>query len=263
MSLETTSISNIQCGRQPVPPRIFLYGREGIGKSQLCAQAPKPIYIPTEDGLGQIDCHRFPLAKSLDDVTAALNVLYADAHDYQTVVVDSVDWLERLVWDRVCQDFGCKSIEKVDGGYGRGYMHALVYWRKLLDALIVLHADRQMIVLLISHAKVERFEDPESSAYDRYSPRLHKHACSLLTEWVDAVLFATSKFRVEAQSGGFNRERGVAHAVGKDGGERILRTIGGPACVAKNRYSLPAELPLAWSPLFDAIISNATAAALS
>ena len=27
-------------------------------------------------------------------------------------------------------------------------------------------------------------------------------------------------------------------------GERVLRTVGGPSCVAKNRYSLPAELPL-------------------
>ena len=30
--------------------------------------------------------------------------------------------------------------------------------------------------------------------------------------------------------------------MGRDGGERIVRCIGGPACIAKNRYDLPAEL---------------------
>ena len=48
-----------------------------------------------------------------------------------------------------------------------------------------------MVVLMIAHAKVEKFEDPESPPYDRYSPRLHKHAAALISEWCDAVLFAT------------------------------------------------------------------------
>jgi len=37
-----------------------------------------------------------------------------------------------------------------------------------------------MCVILLAHAKVEKFEDPESVAYDRYSPRLHKHAAALV-----------------------------------------------------------------------------------
>lgn len=75
------------------------------------------------------------------------------------------------------------------------------------------------------------------------------------------VTFATRKFRVEREDAGFNRERGIAHAVGRDGGERILRTVGGPSCVAKNRYNLPAELPLTWDALLNAIVGNATPAA--
>ena len=185
-----------------------------------------------------------------------MGALYSEQHDYKTAVVDSLDWAERLIWDAVCHDYGAKSIEKVDGGYGKGYVYALSYWRQFLDGLIALHSQRQMMILLVAHAKVERFEDPESAAYDRYSPRLNKHAAALITEWSDAVLFATRKFRVEADAGTFNRERHVAHAIGKDGGERILRTVGGPSCVAKNRYSLPAELPLEWTALFNGITSN-------
>jgi hypothetical protein len=35
------------------------------------ASSDRPVFIPTEDGLGEIDCDRFPLAQSYDDVIPA------------------------------------------------------------------------------------------------------------------------------------------------------------------------------------------------
>ena len=246
-------LAKIHTGKRPAPPRLLLYGIEGVGKSTFAAQAPKPIFLPTEDGLGEIDCASFPLAKQLTEVEEFLSALAKEPHEYQTVIIDSCDWLERLIWDDLCRISNSISIEKVDGGYGKGYIAALGFWRHILDLLDVLHKQRNMAVILIAHAKVERFEDPESTAYDRYSPRLHKQASALLTEWVDAVLFATRKFRTETEDAGFGRERTIAVGIGKDGGERILRTVGGPACVAKNRYNLPFELPLSWEAFVNAL----------
>ena len=232
-----------------MPPRLLVYGTEGIGKSSLAAQTPTPIFIQTEDGLGEIDCHKFPLAHSLDDVHAALADLLSEKHDYQTVVIDSMDWLERMIWDVLCKNYGVGSIEKVDGGYGKGYIHAMTHWRKVIDQLALLRDQRSMMVVLVAHTKVERFEDPEEAAYDRYSPRLNKHASALVAEWCDAVLFATRKIITKTEVGAFNLARTKATAVGKGGGERILRCVGGPSCIAKNRYDLPAELPLDWDTL--------------
>jgi len=228
-----------------MPPRIMVYGTEGIGKSTLAAQAPKPIFIQTEDGLSEIACEKFPLAATVEDVLNALAELNTTEHKFQTVVIDSLDWLERLIWDAICREYRVTSIEKADGGYQRGYVHSLTYWRKVTDALMQLRA-KGMASLLIAHSKVEKFEDPESAAYDRYSPRLHKHAGSLVVEWCDAVFFATRKFRTETEDRGFGRERAIAREVGKDGGERILRTVGGPSCVAKNRYAHASEIELSW-----------------
>lgn len=248
-------LAQIQRGLTPAPPRIMLYGVEGIGKSTFASEAPKPIFVQTEDGLAQIACDKFPLAGSFEDVQLALSELYSQQHGYETVVIDSLDWLERLIWDAVCKEYGVKSIEKADGGYARGYSHALTYWRQILDLLGVLRADKGMVVLLIAHTKVERFEDPESSAYDRYSPRLHKHAAALICEWCDAVLFATRKIRTQTEDAGFNRKRTIANAIGKGGGDRILRCVGGPSCIAKNRYGIAEELPLSWA-AFMAALSN-------
>ncbi|MCQ2404275.1 MAG: ATP-binding protein [Lentisphaeria bacterium] len=253
-------LESITRGKENKPPRIFLYGQEGVGKSCTAAQAPNPVFIQTEDGLDEINTSKFPLAKSLNDVLNALAALRDEQHDFRTVVLDSADWLERLIWDKVCQDFGVRSIEKADGGYGKGYVHALTYWRQIVSLFNDLRNVRGMIVIVIAHSKVERFEDPENAAYDRYTPRLHKSATSLLCEWVDAVLFATKRFRVSKEEGtGFQGDRAIATAIGANGGERILRTVGSPACIAKNRFNLPAEIPLSWQAFMDAYASGGEA----
>jgi len=249
-------ISQIERGRAPAPPRITLYGVEGVGKSTFASEAPKPIFVQTEDGLSQIDCEKFPLAATCDDVTAALRALRNEKHDYETIVIDSLDWLERLIWDAVCKEYGVQSIEKADGGYGKGYTHALTYWRQIIGLLGALRAEKGMVVLLIAHAKVEKFADPEASAYDRYSPRLHKHAAALVCEWSDAVLFATRKFRTQTEDAGFNRKRTIANAIGAGGGDRVLRCVGGPSCIAKNRFGLVEELPLSWAAFMTALTNN-------
>ncbi|HAI10757.1 MAG TPA: oxidoreductase [Phycisphaerales bacterium] len=246
-------IQQIHQGPKQQPPRMVLYGIEGIGKSTTASQAPNAVFIPTEEGLDQIDCASFPLATKFDDVIKSIDALINEKHEYQTVVIDSLDWLERLVWDRLCREYGVSSIEKVDGGYARGYTHALTHWRTILSGLDVLRKDRSMCVICLAHAKVETFSDPEVGAYDRFSPRLHKHANAVITEWADAVLFATRKVITRTEDTGFNRTRTLASGLGKDGGERILRCVGSPACVAKNRFGLPAELPLSWYALMEAM----------
>ena len=223
-------LTQIQRGKASKPPRILIYGTEGIGKSTFGSEAPRPIFIQTEDGLDEINCDRFPLATNYENISNALQELRTAEHDYESVVIDSLDWLERLVWDSLCQEYGVSSIEKVDGGYARGYTHALKYWRDLIDQLNALRNQRGMVIVLIAHSKVERFEDPEAASYDRYSPRLNKHAAALISEWCDAVLFATRKIRTQSEDAGFNRKRTIAHAIGRD--ERILRCVGGPSCVA-------------------------------
>ena len=243
-------ISSITKGREAQPPRIMIYGSEGVGKSTFAALAPNPVFVQTEDGLSEIDTSKFPLARTFDDVVMQLQAVRDEQHEYGTLVIDSVDWLERLVWDRVCADYGVKSIEKADGGYGKGYVHALTYWRQIVSILNDIRSKRGMAVILIAHAAVERFEDPEHAAYDRYTPRIHKKACSLICEWVDAVLFASRRLRVDSTTG-------KAAPVGADGGERILRTNGSPACIAKNRFGLPTELPLSWAAFVEALKGGA------
>lgn len=235
-------LGQVEKGKKFQPPRILLYGIDGIGKSTWASEAPKPIFIQTEDGLNEITCDKFPQASTYLDVLHSLEAVAKEKHSYETVVIDSLDWLERLIWDSVCERTGVKNIEKAGGGFAKGYMFALDEWREVIRCLETCRS-RGMVVILIAHSKIERFEDPENPAYDRYSPRLNKHAEALMREWVDATLFATKRLTVRKEGSGFN-ERGVATPVGADGGERVLKTSGGPSCIAKNRYDLPGEIPM-------------------
>lgn len=237
-------LAQVSSGRQQKPRRVMIYGVHGIGKSTFGAMAPAPIFLQTEDGLASLEAPRFPLAESFEDVMEGLTGLYSEPHQYQTVVIDSLDWLERLIWARVVRERGPQNKTRVenieDFGFARGYTFALDHWKEILDGLSALRNERGMMVILIAHAKIERFENPETDAYDRYSPRLHKHASALVQEWCDEVLFATYKVHTKQTEEVFDKTR--TRGIGT--GDRILRTTERPAHMAKNRLSLPEELPL-------------------
>lgn len=234
-------LEQVKSGRSPAPRRTMLYGTHGIGKSTFASMADKPVFIQTEDGLGEIDCAKFPLTTTFEDGLKALSELYTEKHSYRTVVVDSLDWLERLIWADVCRKRNVESIEDI--GYAKGYTFALTQWRQFLEGLSALRLDKGMTVVLIAHARIERFENPETETYDRYVPRLHKLASAVVQEWCDEILFASYKVHTKQTEEGFNRKR--AQGIGT--GERIIRTTERPAHVAKNRLNLPDELALEWN----------------
>ena len=228
MAISLTDIKRNTTGA----PRIVLYGVAGIGKTTLAACAPKPIFLQTEDGLGRIDADAFPRAAKYGDVLEQMSALIREPNDYQTVVLDSLDALEPLLWEHVCAEGGKRTIE--DFGYGKGYVAAAGEWRRLLSGFDMLR-DAGKAVLLIAHSQVVRFESPEVDAYDRYQLRLDKRACAVVSDWADAVLF--SNYRVSAVQSG-DRKRGVGD------GTRVLYTTERPAFAAKNRFGLPDQITI-------------------
>jgi hypothetical protein len=251
MSLLDTVIK----GRTPKAPRIMIYGYEGVGKSTWAASAPNPIFIQTEDGLDNIDTNKFPIAKTWNEVVEQMTALITEEHDFQTVIVDSISGLERLIWTEVCKQFGVKNIEKADGGFSRGYKHALDWWGLFLEGLEKLN-EKGMMIILIGHVGVQEVKDPESQTYHRTAPRVHHLAEGMISQWCDAVLQAKQNFRIQKTDEGFGNSRGIATAVGQEGGERVVRTVGTAAVIAKNRYGLPEYLPLDFNVFYSAITEN-------
>ena len=229
------TLANVSRGKQERPLRVIIYGAEGVGKTTFGAEAPKPIFLCAEDGTSHLDLARFPSPRSWMETIEAVRVLLRDEHDFKTLVIDSLDWLEPLCWTHICQTGGKASIE--DFGYGKGYVLAVERWRELLTNLDLLVRNRKMHVVMVAHATVKRVDDPQAGAFDRYRMKLHEKTSDVLREWVDAVLFARHEVRVIERNG---KPRG------QSSGARLLHTTWTAAYDAKNRFDLPETLPLSW-----------------
>ena len=238
------SLKSIVMNR-PQPPRICIYGPEGIGKTTLVSQARKPVFILAgrEDGLGDIVVPKFPVCKTFDEVVECLDILGEEEHDYETVIIDTLDALEPLVWAETCSRHDVDSIEEVLKGFGKGYVEALQEWMIILDRLTALRDYKKMTVIIVAHSQYRTVRDPEHPEYDTNTLKLQKAAASMITEWSDVVVFASLKTytKVDETVGrGKEKER---RAVALPSQKRILRMSPNAAFVAKHRYSnMPDEM---------------------
>jgi len=230
------SLASLRKVRADQPPRLLIYGPEKMGKTTLAAEFPAPVFLQTERGeSGDLVLDSFGTLDTFEAVVEAISSLAAEDHSFQTVVLDSVSALQKLVFDRVCRDSNVKSIELAAGGYGKGYAEADALWLQVLDGLNYLRNERGMAVVLVGHAIIGRFDDPETQSYSRYDIDLHKRAEALLKREVDAILLVKKDVTIKTEGKG---ERARA-----DGGDtRWIYTEGKPAFTAGNRYNMPARI---------------------
>jgi hypothetical protein len=245
-------IDSIQHGVSNAPPRLLIYGPPGVGKTTMLSQAPNPICIQTEDGEGLIDMPRFPLCKSYDDVMDALYTLATEKHNFSTMGMDSLDWFEPMVWEKVILDHGgnidtkkgMKIVDRIEAfDYQKGYKLAMDYWREYTQAVNYLRGERGMMIIQIAHAVIQTIDNPETGSYDRYNIKLHTNkkgegASAYLMQHSDCVLFVNYKVAIREEKGAFNQVK--VRAVGS--GQRMMFTQERPTFIAKNRYNLPAQI---------------------
>src|SRR6516164_4825821 len=236
-------LSTISRGKRPRHIFALLYGTDGVGKTTAFSHAPNPVFIGAEKGTEQLDVARFPQTESIGELLSQVRALQTEKHEFDSVVLDSLDWVEPLIWKAVCDEGKVETIEQYAGGYGKGYIRSLDLWRTLLRELSALN--EKMHVLLIGHAQIKSFQDPElPTAYDRYQLKINDKAAALVREAADAVLFA--RFETElVTTNGKSRARGE--------GVRVMYSESRPAFDAKNRFNLPFCMPLDWKTFGDAI----------
>lgn len=224
------------------PVMALLYGVAGIGKSTWATGAPKPIFISTERGLDQLSCAKLPAPKDFKALYYQVFALQNEEHDYQTVVLDTIDGAEQLINARIMAEGKVDTLEAYAGGYGKCYVRAKELWLGLLGMLTEM--SERMNIILISHSMIKTISDPSLSApYDVHQIRLQEKSAAIVYQAVDTVLFAQLDVTIEKETIKARKGRGIVS------GDRVLWTEPGTGFIAKNRFSLPSHLEFSWKAL--------------
>lgn len=220
--------------------KVVVYGPEGIGKSTFASRFPNPLFIDTEGSTNKLDVKRFEEKPS--SWTMLKNYIeYVRQHPdiCDTLVIDTIDWAERLCVESILDAHGKKGIE--DFGYGNGYTYVAEEIGRFLNSLQELIDKNVCNVVLTAHSQIKKFEQPdETGSYDRYELKLGKKTTSqtspLVKEWADMILFANYETFAIARDKDGKKFKG-------QGGERVMYTSHHPCWDAKNRDGLPDKLP--------------------
>ncbi len=233
--------------RDERPPRYVIHGHAGIGKTTLATSAKQALLIPVEEGTGVLSVPSLPKPNDWEELTAMLREVIADLGKpkgerefmdaYQSLIIDSIDRVEPLIWQAVCAEKGKKEIE--DFGYGKGYTYADKYWIKFLQGLDMVRREG-VAVIIIAHTAMLTVDDPVVGSYSRFAPKLHKRANALLLEWSDIVGFLDVGRRPVDRGEGLRKTRTTTVEQGAEGKTRYLHLEDAGGFVAKNRYALPA-----------------------
>jgi hypothetical protein len=221
-----------------------LYGPPGVGKSTFGSTLPKAVFIQCERGLDQITCDRFPAPKTLADYKRQILALAEEPHDYESIIIDTIDGLDLLIQAEVCRAGKVNSIE--DFGYGRGWTFAREIWVKILDRLTEM--SERWNILLIAHAGVKNITDPQlGTPYDQWQLRLHDRSADILKQCVDLLLFAQLSRTIDKETPKARKGRAITSE------DREMWTSPVTGVIAKNRFNLENPMPFEWPALEEAI----------
>lgn len=280
-SAPPSRLAKTKSGKIRAGLRMVFYGAEAVGKSSLAAAAPAPIFIDCEDGTGELDVPRYMfrdepagyLPRSLDDVYGAIRDLRSAPHEYKTLVIDTIDRLEPMVWNHVLdKNSGRPSALNKSGkrlpsiesfGFGKGYNVALDEWRALATELDDLRLSRGMHIILLGHAAIRTFKNPTGEDYDRWHLRVNEKAAAFVKEWSDVVGFCL----FEETGAKLDESDDRARAKGISTGRRLMKLERSAAYDAKSRIVMPREVELRaedpWGPFAAALAESESADAAS
>lgn len=234
-------LGKISTGKITKPPRILVYGQAGVGKSTWAAEWPNALFIDAEKRTEHLDIARLEV-DSWDEILGVIGEVLAQAgkgeKPYTTMVFDTVDHMEHLLFSKLCKDAGVATIEDVGGGYGKGYTAALMQWRRFINGLEQLRS-AGITCLLLAHGHVRTFQNPEGENYDRWQLKMNTKAADFLREKMDIVGFASYEDKAR-------KNRGDNKAKATTTGKRVIKMKHSPAYESKPGLDMPDTVELSY-----------------
>lgn len=216
--------------------KTMIVGSPGSGKSTLASQMDRPLFIDVEGGLTTMSVARTPTIKRYIQAVQVINAIHKEAEeykkDYDTIVIDSIDWLVRRAEEHAAgistiDDKGMEhkdmsaTIGKANGGYGNGNKQLENHLRAELMPALQLLVDDGFAICLIAHADKKDVMDAEGYSVTKITPAIGERFMDAWVQWCDNVFYLRN-----------------------DGGERKLLLEATDTILAKNRLGKTGEVNL-------------------
>lgn len=164
--------------------KIGIYGPEGIGKSSLASLCPGAVFADIETSMEDLDCPKVNGVNDWSDLRAWIQSLSSGIHGIDSIT-RAEDWAAQFVITNKKSNDGLKASDSLeDFKYKAGLTFVVDEFRKLL-ADIDAAKNRGASFIMIAHARVNRFKNPDGSDFVRYEPRLVDDSkASNMLQWV-------------------------------------------------------------------------------
>lgn len=232
---------------KPVPPRITIYGKPGIGKSTLASQFPDPCFLLTEKN-GLCDVKAFPVASTFGELWNRVSALNKEEFlPFKTLIIDSISALDSLIIDYILEsEIGGKKAHTLGsscGGYGKGYEKAQLLHRAF-KALCDNLTNKGIAIIYIGHVSVSKFKSPETDDYDTYTITMNNNLSrEPYINDVEGVFFCKLKSFVPKP----DKKEFQTRAKVTNSDVRVISTFVTDVGVSKNRFpNMPKEIGMSF-----------------
>lgn len=242
-------LGTITTEADPLKDLYFIHGKPGIGKTSFCAFAPNPVFFidKLEKGVLKLrDMKNSPIPQvpvtkpfeTWDDVEDGLNELKAGDHGFQTLIIDSITGIEKLLFRHIAdKEFDGKLTKEGFFSFQQGPDTAMTYyWPDFFRSLEEVR-ESGLDIFIIGHSQITMFNSPTGDNYDRWEPVLHKKSWKAIDRVMDNVMFMD--YHVSLEQVGHKKKPKA-----NQDSNRLIRTEPSPAYDAKNRLGLPAVIDM-------------------
>jgi hypothetical protein len=224
----------ISSGIQDLPSQDLFHGPEGVGKSSLASTYPDAVFIDCEGSTGKLKVNRFEV-ENFTDYQEACNIICSEKGiKIKTVVIDTTDWLERMVIQQIVKEDQATSITDGRYGFGMGDKRIEEFFHTRILPSFKSFINLGKNVVLVSHSHIKSVDDPVIGRFDTYAMKMGK-AGAILREWAHNVFFINYDQRIVKQPG-LTKDKAVGNK------KVIIHTQACPQYAAKRRDELPDKI---------------------
>jgi hypothetical protein len=206
---------------------IEFSGPPKVGKTDLAARFPNPLFILTEPGQGGRELNHWMHSNYPNDNPYVMRYhtdfdwiyqeLSKDTQGFQTLIVDTIDNAQNIIIDGIVQENDGITLHKGKLAYGTGKE---LFERRMREVIHKL-ASLPMGLILISHLKETTITKENTEPQTAWKDTLNDSAKNIVHSAVDMILMLR-----------------------KEGKQRWIYTEGDLTLEAGSRIALPSRIPM-------------------